>query len=1009
MTKLVQELQAELTHVEAKERMRGTEALVSGIRRVQREEWDAKQAQTLLQFFQERMDDWSAVRPVLRGCEAVLQKAEDTQVALDKDSVQSTILNLFRKAQVPVLSQESRNAALKLLMRLLKKPYRKDVAQLGNELVEGVIANVDGERDPRNLILVFQVLVELYQTRSDDPEVLINALQEGSEDAMDLLACYFPLTFTPPPNDPHGVTRDQLAVQLCRAMTCSVHLVPHCVPLVLEKLKSSHTQAKVDALDTISQLATNLPLDAMLDEIMVVWRAVRSEIVPSDDSPDPEFQEQATRAMGKCLRAWWSAPTPMGGNLATLVVTDKVLEEALDHIRQTVEKGSTDMRGEKITRAAQSLCTALASSSTWCTDLVAEKLLQKILPYAVDKMPQITQEYALGFASSIAASAKKVLLEASQTPGLTLQAPLATFKDDLLSCFIAHMNGKGRPKDLATAGAVSMVTFPAAYDIVPRPQCRSILEQLMKDCVVLEEEEIARGHSLPVVGLLEAGKSGKTELVKDFIIPQLAASFKEDDGKTLRSKSILSLLMRLCSEVPDLELLCMETLQDIFDHSLEEIKTAPNKLSGVLEILSTRVLPKSGMVGRSCAGLAASIIPKLLAEGIAYTSEILEEAEKCVACSMTLCSPQLQAEFADLAITSMLAKDLSSFSVQSAALCAVDSSVELPQINELVEILTERIVLAGSTENARAEVESAVVLLASIINKAAAALVDTILASSAWDKVKFALEQKDPANMVECVMALVWVTKALAMRKHPLTSIYTQHIIDTLKAGLAQIRDEAGRSDAVAGYRWLRLCTASFGIILRDFEFALSKDLGAVTNVLYKQAFFMSTLPISLDLLGSAPPDGLDRAAFVSVVSNLAIFSPPSLVMDWLDSVLPIIIDSLVCLAAGPLRSNELVLANEVFLSNLLMEAAYAEKMRAHLKKLVEALTFLIENHSSGKVRETAVDCCVVMLDNVGYEHLYPYHKVVTQVLHEAFGDKQQTVRKAAVKGHRVWTATFAT
>lgn len=1009
MTKLVQELQAELTHVEAKERMRGTEALVSGIRRVQREEWDAKQAQTLLQFFQERMDDWSAVGPVLRGCEAVLQKAEDTQVGLDRESVQSTILNLFRKAQVPVLSQESRNAALKLLMRLLKKPYRKDVAQLGNELVEGVIANVDGERDPRNLILVFQVLVELYQTKSDDPEVLINALQEGSEDAMDLLACYFPLTFTPPPNDPHGVTRDRLAVQLCRAMTCSVHLVPHCVPLVLEKLKSSHAQAKVDALDTISQLATNLPLDAMLDEIMVVWRALRSEIVPSDDSPDPEFQEQATRAMGKCLRAWWSAPTPMGGNLATLVVTDKVLEEALDHIRQTVEKGSTDMRGEKITRAAQSLCTALASSSTWCTDLVAEKLLQKILPYAADKMPQITQEYALGFASSIAASAKKVLLEASQTPGLTLQAPLATFKDDLLSCFIAHMNGKGRPKDLATAGAVSMVTFPAAYDIVPRLQCRSILEQLMKDCVLLEEEEIAKGHSLPVVGLLEAGKSGKTELVKDFIIPQIATSFKEDDGKTLRSKSILSLLMRLCSEVPDLELLCMETLQDIFDHSLEEIKTAPNKLSGVLEILSTRVLQKSGMEGRSCADLAASIVPKLLAEGIAYTSEILEEAEKCVACSMTLCSPQLQAEFADLAITSMLAKDLSSFSVQSAALCALDSSVELPQINELVEILTERIVLAGSTENARAEVESAVVLLASIINKAAAPLVDTILASSAWDKVKFALEQKDPANMVECVMALVWVTKALAMRKHPLTSIYTQHIIDTLKAGLAQIKDEAGRSDAVAGYRWLRLCTASFGIILRDFEFALSKDLGAVTNVLYKQAFFMSTLPVSLDLLGSAPPDGLDRAAFVSVVSNLAIFSPPSLVMDWLDSLLPIIIDSLVCLAAGPLRSNELVLANEVFLSNLLMEAAYAEKMRAHLKKLVEALTFLIENHSSGKVRETAVECCVVMLDNVGYEHLYPYHKVVTQVLHEAFGDKQQTVRKAAVKGHRVWTATFAT
>lgn len=1008
MTKLVQELQAELTHVDAKARMRGTEALVRGIRRVQVGGWDVQQVQALLLFFQERMDDWSAVGPVLRGCDALLRKADETNVELEHEPVQTTILTLFRKGQVPVLSQESRNAALELLMRLLKKPYRRAVAELGHELVEGVVATVDGERDPRNLILVFQVLVELYQTGPDDPQALHDALLQGSEDAMDLLACYFPLTFTPPPNDPHGVTRDQLAHQLCRAMTCSVHLVPHCVPLVLEKLKSSHAQAKVDALDTISAMASNMPLDAVQDEVMVVWRALRSEIVKADESGEPDFRERAGRAMGTCLRAWWGAPTPTGGNLATLVVTDKVLEEALDHIRDTVEKGSTDMQGERVTRAAQSLCAALASSSTWCTDLVAEKVLPMVLPYAAENMPLATQEYALGFISLIAASGKKVVLEASQTPGLTIQPPLEKFKDDILSCLISHMNGKGRLKDLAVAGAVSMVTFPDVYAIVPKHQCGLIFECLVEDCMLLEEEEMATGHALPLVGLVEAGKSGKIELVKDRIIPQLACRFKEDTRETKSSKAILSLLARLCSEIGEVEELVVQTLQDIFYYSLMRKDTAPKKLSAVLEVLSTKFFVKGAIEDQGGAALAASVVPKLLAEGFGCSKEILQEAEKCVACSMTFCGPDLQSEFADLAVANMLVQGTSSFSIQSAALCAVGSTVALPRCHDLVDVLTDRIVLAGNTEDAKAEVESAVVLLASIINKSPAPFVDSVLASSAWEKIDRALQHKDPANMMQCVMALIWVTKALAMRRHPLTSVCTQRIIDTLTDGLHQLESETYGSDEASTYAWLRLCTASFGIILRDFRYALSKDLGAVSNVLYKQAFFMSALPMSMDLMSNASSEGLERTAFVSMVSNLAIFSPPSLVMDQLESVVPVVIDSLVCLATGPLQNNELVLANEMFLSNLLMDAAYAELMRSHLKKLMDALSFLIRYHSCSRVRETAIECCVVMLDNVGYEHLYPYHKIVLQVLHRAFGDKKQGVRKSAVKGHRAWTVTFA-
>lgn len=42
----------------------------------------------------------------------------------------------------------------------------------------------------------------------------------------DVTACYFPITFTPPPNDPHGIKPHMLSHALQAVLTGRYHLPP---------------------------------------------------------------------------------------------------------------------------------------------------------------------------------------------------------------------------------------------------------------------------------------------------------------------------------------------------------------------------------------------------------------------------------------------------------------------------------------------------------------------------------------------------------------------------------------------------------------------------------------------------------------------------------------------------------------------------------------------------------------------------------------------------------------
>lgn len=130
--------------------------------------------------------------------------------------------------------------------------YGRAAALQGVDVLEGTIAAVDGEKDPRCLLLAFKAVATVAQLHCQ-PGMDAAALQQAAPELVDILACYFPVQYTEPAGVPGVVTRAELVSELHAAMASAPAFAEAVVPLLLEKLSSALERAKVDALGLLPQ------------------------------------------------------------------------------------------------------------------------------------------------------------------------------------------------------------------------------------------------------------------------------------------------------------------------------------------------------------------------------------------------------------------------------------------------------------------------------------------------------------------------------------------------------------------------------------------------------------------------------------------------------------------------------------------------------------------------------------------------------------------------------------
>ena len=167
------------------------------------------------------------------------QQQQQQACLLDEDAV-AMLRTATTGVYVRSLAQAGRQLALELL-QAAAAVWGQVLLDAGLNLLEWAVASADGEKDPRCLLAALDGLATLLALYSRQPEHSLHAarLEEALEEAFDVVACYFPVSFTPPPGSPHAITRAQLVAALERALTSCPAFAPQLLPLLMEKLSST--------------------------------------------------------------------------------------------------------------------------------------------------------------------------------------------------------------------------------------------------------------------------------------------------------------------------------------------------------------------------------------------------------------------------------------------------------------------------------------------------------------------------------------------------------------------------------------------------------------------------------------------------------------------------------------------------------------------------------------------------------------------------------------------------
>lgn len=197
--------------------------------------------------------------------------------------------------------QTERYPVLRLVDTIMAK-YREALRAHHTEtgdFLPRFISYFDGEKDPRNLMVVFSIL------RVPMTEWSIGA---DAQDLFDAVFNYFPITFRPPPDDPYGITAQDLKHRLRDCISSTSDFAPYAFPALLDKLDSTSMNTKRDVLQAITAAVKEYGPRTVSLYSITLWDALKFEILNVQEEDLAEEALTGLAAIAQSLSQGTSGP-----------------------------------------------------------------------------------------------------------------------------------------------------------------------------------------------------------------------------------------------------------------------------------------------------------------------------------------------------------------------------------------------------------------------------------------------------------------------------------------------------------------------------------------------------------------------------------------------------------------------------------------------------------------------------------------------------------------------------
>ncbi|GJE98061.1 Dos2-interacting transcription regulator of RNA-Pol-II-domain-containing protein [Phanerochaete sordida] len=993
-----------LTAEEDELRSKGVEFLAQVIAQCPSERMNRQAVKVLVLFMCSKLEDTETIIPALKGLVSLV-----TQPAFTSVDAVDVVKAMFAHVKMRVLVQSQRFMVYTIIDSLVAK-HREAFLNMGDAFLDGYISLAEGEKDPRNLLVAFAIARVL---------LIEFDIKHHVEALFNITFCYFPITFRPPPDDPYGITSEDLKKALRGCLNATPEFGPLAVPLFLEKITAGSPATKRDTLQTLDACLPVYGASVAREHARKLWNTLKLEIF---QPTDPETESMALHTVQVLIQTIYS------GTGAETSEDDDIQGLARDACEECIRI----LKEPEKSQAKPAMKVLCAFVST--TPSVAKFTLAQAVPHLVKLFHDPAEAPNRAPVLRLLAD----LADAARASTLADGAALAPYKDELLGMLTVGLRVPGGAVH-ALDGLAAAVRTPGLLGDDERGFAVHSVNALLGGDVAEMGEDV----SDKILALLGAVSALAPAHVAETTLPLLfgalpaAAPARADDAARLTVWTTLAFLKRLCMQADlfgtlvarltaTLDALCVPPAPapagPAEDRDAEDAEPTAAYAHALLRTLADALAAKVARGDGDVPAYTARLLPALFnlhvyaalahggADSVASDPRLVAVSAEVVTLVLQTADVPTQEEFVRALFAAYLdgqlqgiaegrhqfpegrtfapfAPDASGLQKNlvllfSAAVVALHKEVALavPDESAFVDTLLQWGIFHADSKHQSDAAEHAV---AAVLNKRTEgfqAFLTQKLESSWLAQAKDVTLALPVRRRV--ITAWTWMTKALQVRGHPSAQAFTDRLIELF-------------DDNDVGWDAAR----AIGQVVSSDK-VLTKKHHAVIKFLYAQKFANVMLPRIIDGAKTAS-DPRRQNAYLVALTSLIRSIPKTAYLHALPALMPLLLRGLD-LPDAEMRANAidtlLAVADPESTASCALVAEHASSLVATMLK-----NSMVQQMPSARVRTAALKYLAVMPSLVKYDVLHPQKPTVLRELAKTLDDPKRAVRKEAVEARTNW------
>ncbi|KAI8323806.1 hypothetical protein GQ54DRAFT_296518 [Martensiomyces pterosporus] len=916
----------------------------------------------LVQFFCARLADATCVPQILTAVLALLRLPSfSDQFSID------VLTALFKEVHVQSFQHSTRSAAYQVL-DLVIQSHPEAVKSIGDDFVLGFAQMLDGEKDPRSLMVAFQIVPRIAK--------LVD-IKKHAEDLFDVIFCYFPITFKHREGDPSSISPESLKTALRTCITCSPYFGEMAVKPLISKTTASTVSAKVDALETLTAGARVYDPAVFKSTVEVLVDQIREEVFMAAD-------DAVVAAALETLEAVYAAispsapPTAANGDSEDAEMADD--STPLDYV---LKEAILQLTGDEIKNPEEigKILCAVARSSAYNCSVVSDA----VMPIVVERLNNtevltVRRElldvlnYVLSASCDVHRQAE--CLETSKTDLLNVYRPETSIPLDKEYSFL-HM--------VRLKGVTLLILLPGFLN---ENETAVALQTIGSAAIERNEDENVNKEA---THLLVQLSQAKPDQVIATALPMFFNALRADTvaaGKVARLLNALGAISVAASEVflPVVEGLAGLILSDDLapSHHAAALTTIRKIVEAAVAAKDTSLDIGAKLVG-TVIEPAARWAYGLASAGKTVQPAVVVEMSKCIVAVFSKLAADAQQGYIAALFESYHAAAIEAegptanikqlLPLFSAAVCSIRPEARLP-VQDVDAFLGDLAHVASITDN-KTHRDACFEIIASVTNKTKDAKQRSVLVQAVFDRA-----ERANAAGVPLVLLHQWVARALV-------SCNDKQGYDSVRWLFEQIAQSSPFATQAA---------EGFNIILGDHDWSVAKATHGVFRLLFKQRFYATALPEITSRFTNAQSDGV-RANLLVVLTSVVKHMPKSVLMNGIEDVIPLLL-SAIRLTQGDLKAASIRTVTMVILET---PDTLKSELTSSVIPLFIASVDRTNKTNSVDVRRAAIDALALIPEKYAYPIVHTARARILHTLASARDDHKRLVRQDAVKGYNKW------